>query len=131
MRRVFLLSSLLFLLIGSQASAQTVSFASLFDEMINRDNLARFPSPDYTCSQASSYDRGTVAPDKPGWFANMDRSHFVRTEEQGRPHGIRADGRRWSGSDRSVLGHLARSGWRTVFQWHPAVLSGRQSRAGD
>ena len=50
--------------------------------MIDRDNLARFPVPAYTCSQASSYDRGTVAPDKPGWFANADRSQFVRVEEK-------------------------------------------------
>ncbi len=62
-------------------AAQTISLGSLLDEMVDRDNLARFPQPAYTCSQASSYDRGSVAPDKPGWFANMDRSFFVRTEE--------------------------------------------------
>ncbi len=63
-------------------SAQTVSIGSLLDEMVARDQLACFPQPAYKCSQASSYDRGTVAADKPGWFANMDRSYFVRTEEK-------------------------------------------------
>ncbi|NLX54527.1 MAG: DUF2961 domain-containing protein [Planctomycetaceae bacterium] len=65
-----------------QVHAQTVSLGTLLDEMIDRAGLARFPSPAYTCRQASSYDRGTVAPDQPGWYANMDRSHFVRMEEQ-------------------------------------------------
>jgi hypothetical protein len=63
------------------ATAQTVSFSSLLDEMIDRDVLPRFPEPAYTCSQASSYDRGSVAPDQPGWFANMDRSYFERVDE--------------------------------------------------
>ncbi len=70
------------LLLGSQVSAQTINLGSLLDEMINRDNLARIPAPAYTCRQASSYDRGSVAPDKPGWFANADRSQFVRVEEK-------------------------------------------------
>ncbi len=62
--------------------AQTVTFASLLDEMADREVLPRFPNPAYTCRQASSYDRASVAPDQPGWFANMDRSHFVRVEER-------------------------------------------------
>ncbi len=70
------------LLLSTAASAQTISLGSLLDEMIDRDNLARFPQPAYTCSQASSYDRGSVGKDQPGWFANMDRSYFVRTEEK-------------------------------------------------
>ncbi len=69
------------MLLCTFASAQTISLSSLLDEMVNRDQLARFPQPTYTCKQASSYDRGTVAPDQPGWFANMDRSYFVRTEK--------------------------------------------------
>jgi len=75
-----LLATLLF---APQTSGATVTFDSLLQEMTNRAALARFPSPAYTCSQASSYDRGSVAPDQPGWFANMDRSHFVRTEDHG------------------------------------------------
>ncbi len=63
-------------------AVQPVSLESLLDEMVNRDHLAQLPAVSYTCSQASSYDRGSVAPDQPGWFANMDRSWFVRTEEK-------------------------------------------------
>ena len=58
-----------------------VSLESLLDEMVDRSRPAEWPDPAYTCRQASSYDRGSVAPDKPGWFANWDRSHFVRVEE--------------------------------------------------
>jgi len=82
MRRALLLSAIGLLVLAGQVTAETVNFASLLDEMVNRDNLARFPAPAYTCRQASSYDRGTVAPDQPGWFANADRSQFVRIEEQ-------------------------------------------------
>jgi hypothetical protein len=39
------------------------------------------PSPGFVCRQFSSYDRDTVGVDKPGWFANWDRSQFVRVEE--------------------------------------------------
>jgi hypothetical protein len=62
-------------------AAEPVSLESLLLEMIDRDNLARFPEPAYVCRQFSSYDRDTVAPDQPGWFANWDRSQFVRVEE--------------------------------------------------
>jgi hypothetical protein len=82
MQRAFSLCWIGLLLLGSQVSAQTVNLGSLLDEIINRDNLARIPLPAYTCRQASSYDRGSVAPDKPGWFANADRSQFVRVEEK-------------------------------------------------
>lgn len=70
------------LVLAAAAEAQTVTFSSLLNEMVDREKLARFPVDNYRCSQASSYDRGTVAPDQPGWFANMDRSHFVRIEQQ-------------------------------------------------
>jgi hypothetical protein len=82
MRRALSFCGIGLLVLASQVSAQTVSFSSLLDEMVDRDNLARFPAPAYACKQASSYDRGTVAPDKPGWFANADRSQFVRIDEK-------------------------------------------------
>jgi hypothetical protein len=50
--------------------------------MVDRDALARFPQPAYTCSQSSSYDRDSNDPNnKTTWFANMDRSQFVRIDE--------------------------------------------------
>jgi len=57
-----------------------ITFRSLLEEMINRDALARFPEPAYTCKQFSSYDRHSDTPNSPTWWANMDRSYFLRTE---------------------------------------------------
>ena len=65
---------------GMAFAAPKVTLKSLLEEMTDRERLACFPEPHYTCRQFSSYDRGTVAPDKPGWFANDDRSQFLRTE---------------------------------------------------
>lgn len=59
----------------------SVSLASLLEEMVDRSTLARVPEPYYSCKQFSSYDRDAVAPDQPGWFANWDRSEFLRIEE--------------------------------------------------
>ncbi|MNS40558.1 hypothetical protein D3C72_728790 [compost metagenome] len=60
-----------------------ISTNSLLNEMVDRDNLARFPEQNYTCAQFSSYDRATIVPDQEGWFANWDRSMFIRTENRG------------------------------------------------
>ena len=51
---------------GELIAAGPVSLKSLLGEMVDRDHLARFPSPAYVCRQFSSYDRRTVAPDQPG-----------------------------------------------------------------
>ncbi len=60
----------------------TITLESLLDEMVDRDVSARFPSPAYTCRQASSYDRASVSADDPGsWMANNDRSFFIRCEQ--------------------------------------------------
>lgn len=61
---------------------EPITIESLLHEMTDRESLAQFPSPTYTCRQSSSYDRDSVSPDKPGWFANWDRSQFVRVEEK-------------------------------------------------
>jgi hypothetical protein len=37
-------------------------------------------SDGYTQAQASSYDRHSISPDQPGWFANADASQYIRTE---------------------------------------------------
>lgn len=69
-------------LAGWSYAADKVSIESLLIEMTDRDALARFPSPDYVCAQSSSYDRDSTSPDDAAtWFANWDRSQFVRTEE--------------------------------------------------
>lgn len=64
-------------------AAKPVTIESLLHEMVDREALARFPAPAYVGKQASSYDRDSVSPDdRKSWFANMDRSQFVRIEER-------------------------------------------------
>ena len=65
------------------ASAQTVTLDTLLDEIVNREEAARFPEPAYTCKQMSSYDRAMITPDDPvGWYSNGDNNQFLRTEER-------------------------------------------------
>jgi hypothetical protein len=66
---------------GLCTGADIITFESLLNEMVDRESIARFPEPSYTCRQFSSYDRDSVGPDKEGWFANWDRSQFVRVED--------------------------------------------------
>ena len=95
------------------ANAQ-VTIRSLLDEMTDYAAVARWPQPEFTCKQASSYDRGTVAPDQPGWFANSDQNQFIRTEtNQGRSEKVMldADGpgcivRFWLTTDQNKKGNL-------------------------
>lgn len=56
--------------------------------MADLERLAHAPVPSYTEAQASSYDRASVAPNRPGWFANGDSGHFLRQ-----------DGREWVMAD--------------------------------
>lgn len=48
--------------------------------MTDYDAVAKWPDPFYKEMQASSYDRKSVAPNQPGWFANDDRSQYTREE---------------------------------------------------
>lgn len=78
--------------VGLGRAAEEVSFTSLLEEMVDRDRLARWPQPAYTCKQFSSYDRGADTPGADTWWANMDRSYFVRVEEnQGRQEHVLMD----------------------------------------
>ena len=83
------------------AADEEVTFQSLLLEMVDRDALARFPRPAYTCRQASSYERKSIAPDKPGWFANHDWSHFIRPEQH-------SDRREWVMMEDQGAGCLVR-----------------------
>lgn len=73
-------SILLFTLFFSIGCTESVNIKSLLEEMSDRENLTYLPEPKYQLKQASSYNRETVAPDEPGWYANGDMSHFVRVE---------------------------------------------------
>jgi len=68
---------------GAAWSGETVTTLSLLREMTDREAVARFPDPSYTSRQFGSYDRDSVAHDQPGWFANDDRSQFLRVETNG------------------------------------------------
>jgi len=63
------------------AGSETIRFKSLLEEMVDRDCIARLPNPAYTCKQFSSYDRNSTEPGSPTWWANWDRSYFVRIED--------------------------------------------------
>ena len=63
---LFFITTLVTALAAVPTFAKTITFDSLLGEMVNLSTLADFPSPDYTCKQASSYDRHSVAADKPG-----------------------------------------------------------------
>ena len=62
------------------APAASVTLDKLLGEMTDFSAVARWPSPDYTTHQCSSYDRSEVAPDQPGWFGNHDFSQYIREE---------------------------------------------------
>ena len=57
-----------------------VNLTTLLNEMVDRDQITRFPQNGYQCLQTSSYNRESVSPDKPGWFADSDGIGFIRTE---------------------------------------------------
>jgi hypothetical protein len=67
----------------AQCDEPRISLESLLAEMVDRDALARFPEPDYESKQWSSYNRVSVAPDKPGWFDDGDCGASLRTEKNG------------------------------------------------
>ena len=61
-----------------------ITLESLLEEMTDRDRVARFPDNEYLSLQSSSYNRASVAPDKPGWFADSDGVSWIREELNGR-----------------------------------------------
>ena len=65
----------------SGLKSKTITFKSLLEEMVDRDCIARLPKPAYTCRQFSSYDRNSTEPGSPTWWANSDRSYFIRIED--------------------------------------------------
>lgn len=60
--------------------AREITMATLLGEMTGRESLARYPDPYFVTRQFSSYDRETVNKDSASWFANWDRSQFIRTD---------------------------------------------------
>src|SRR4051794_5947385 len=60
-----------------------ITVRTLLEEMTDASSEASWAKPAYTLHQASSYDRKSVAADKPGWFANADYNQFIRKEKKG------------------------------------------------
>jgi len=75
---VFCLSST-FLVLAVRA-ADPVSVGSLLREMTDPDALTYLAERPWTTRLWSSCDRASVAPDRPGWFANDDRNQYLRDE---------------------------------------------------
>ncbi len=57
-----------------------ITYESLLRELVDRDAIARWPEPAYTCRQFSSYDRSSKSPQE-DWFANADAGQFLRQEQ--------------------------------------------------
>ncbi|MBD3617360.1 MAG: DUF2961 domain-containing protein [Gracilimonas sp.] len=74
-----LLTAILFVL-PTGVQAQQISLESLLKEMVDRDQIARFPDPEYINKQFSSYDRASEEAGTQEWFANWDRTNFLREE---------------------------------------------------
>jgi hypothetical protein len=77
---MYVLGSMGICLILQGCSTEKITLESLLLEMVDREHMARFPSPPYVNRQFSSYDRGSTAPDHPGWYANADRTMFLQQE---------------------------------------------------
>ncbi len=57
-----------------------INTISLIKEIVNRDVLAKYPDPFYETKQFSSYDRTSITKDSSSWYANWDRSQFLRVD---------------------------------------------------
>jgi hypothetical protein len=91
-RRAFAFVATLFASVSFAHADGPVTIETLLHEMVDADAIARWPSPEFTCRQASSYDRGTVDPARPGWFANNDHTQYVRIEDRdGRKERVMVD----------------------------------------
>lgn len=112
MKKLNLIYYLLLGAITCQAQ-QKVSLTSLLKELIDPSSVARLPNPSYALKQVSSYDRHSLSPQQPGWFANEDHTNFLRNEIN--------DGRKeYVMMDEDGPGAIVRF-WETTFQ-RPGTL---------
>jgi len=68
----YLVIILIFLITLSCQKQEVITIDTLLNEMVSMEEMAKFPDPYYTCSQTSSYDRGSIHPDSANWFRNGD-----------------------------------------------------------
>lgn len=68
--RIRMMMVIFFLALSGEISAQKITMQSLLREMVDREKITEFPTElPYRTLQASSYNRASVSPDQPGWFA--------------------------------------------------------------
>ncbi len=82
-KNMAIVTATLLLFICFQSFSQPIiTLPVLLKSMTDFDAITKFTSPSYRLKQASSYDRRSVSPDKPGWFANTDYNQFIREEKK-------------------------------------------------
>ena len=72
MKKILFTTVLFCLTIHCHYGQETVTTATLLYEMINLERLTNQSSSNYRTLQFSSYDRRSIQPDQPEWFANSD-----------------------------------------------------------
>ncbi len=87
-------------------NAQDVTLGSLLREMTDRPSLARYPAKNFTTKQFSSYDRLARVKGGENWYANNDRTNFLRRE-------VTANGSEWVLFDSDRPGAVVR--WWMTF----------------
>lgn len=81
-------------LIGASSvrARETIDLGVLLEQMLDRSLIAEYPEPKFVCKQASSYNRRSVQPGDPDWFAGCDFDQFYgRDEVDGRTEWIMLD----------------------------------------
>lgn len=91
---------------AQNVNAQDVTMGSLLEEMIDRTALAKYPAMKFSTKQFSSYDRRAKKPGGPDWFANEDRTNFLRRE-------LTENGSEWVMFDADKPGAIVR--WWMTF----------------
>ncbi len=90
--RIMCVIPFLSMFFGTCRAEPPITLESLLKEMIDRDAVARLPSPAYTSREYTSYDRHSISPSQPGWFANKDYGNYLRTEKnEGRTEYVMMD----------------------------------------
>ncbi len=94
MKRYKIIALFCVLLMAAQlgCAQKVVTTASLLKQLTDPESIVKWPDPFYRELQASSYDRRSILPDQPMWFANNDASQYIRTEEmEGRKENVMLD----------------------------------------
>jgi hypothetical protein len=135
MQKMILIPLISILAVASVSGApnpKLITTGTLLQEMIDMENLARWPQPAFRTIQFSSYDRRSTTSEAPDWFVNSDGfgrepvpnfEKVLRAPEEGRPgiylvaeiNGPGAIVRGWSAGMGGVL---------RVYMDPPAVGSG-------